>query len=72
MSWTCSSGAKIKIYQNFAGKPPLKRPFGRQRTLWEDITKTDVKEICCKDVHRLRIVSNVKPWYLRCRTFRFY
>jgi len=38
-------GGEEERIQNFGGKPEGKRPFTRPRHRWENINKTDLKEV---------------------------
>ena len=42
-------GKRIDLYRVSLGKPEGKKPLGRRRPRWEDISKMDLQEVGCAD-----------------------
>jgi hypothetical protein len=51
------------MYMVFVGKPKEKRrPLGRPRRRWEDITKRDLKEVGCGGMDWIELAKDRDRW----------
>ena len=49
-------------YRVLVGKPESKRPLGRPRRRWEDISKMDLKEVGCDPRDWIALVEDREQW----------
>ena len=69
MGRACSTqGGNQKCIQNFSGKPEGKRPLGRPRRRWEDIIKTDLREVVCDAGEWIDLAQDRMQWRAYVRT----
>ena len=50
------------VYRVLVGRPEGKRPLGRPRRNWEDVTKMDLQEVGCGGMDWIELAQDRDRW----------
>jgi hypothetical protein len=57
-----TNGEKRKVYRILVGKPEGKRPLGRNRRIWEDNIRIDLREIGWGGMDWIDVAQDRDQW----------
>jgi hypothetical protein len=59
-------------HKTSVGKPEGKRPLGRQRNIWEDNTRMDLREIGWEGVDWTHLAQHREQWWAHVNTMNLW